>query len=186
MTQCVVSLEQLQVIMPNSKARASVFLEPLNTAMREFGIDTPLRIASTLSQIAVESGELRYTSELATGITYEFRSDLGNTQRGDGRKYKGQGLIQITGKNNFIALMIALNIDCVEHPEIVAEPVNACRSACWFLATHDCFKWMDVGNNQAVSGIVNTGSPTRAPEKINGLKERMKYYQVAKNVLGIT
>jgi putative chitinase len=180
-----ITVEQLIKIMPNAKLRACLFIDALNAAMAEFEISTPLRVASFLSQIAHESGQLLYTKELATGIAYEGNIRLGNTQPGDGRLYKGRGLIQLTGRSNYTALMLALNLDCVEHPELIEQPVNACRSAGWYWQTNSLSKWADQDNNQAVSGVVNTGSPTRAPEKINGLAERMAFYKVAKEVLGI-
>lgn len=181
----IITTEQLVKIMPNAKLRAILFIDALNAAMAEFEIDTPLRVASFIAQIAHESEQLLYTKEIASGIAYENRQDLGNAQPGDGRLYKGRGLIQITGRSNYTALMLALNLDCLEHPELIEQPINACRASTWWWKENNCNKWADQGNNQAVSGIVNTGSPTRPPEKINGLKERMAYYDVAKKVLGI-
>lgn len=178
-----VSASQLLAVMPNAKSRISIFLGPLNAAMSEFGITSKLEVASFLSQCGHESGQLLYTTELATGIAYEGRTDLGNTQPGDGRLFKGRGLIQITGRNNFTALMMALDIDCIVHPEVVAEPVNACRASAWWWSTNNCKKWALEGNNQAVSGIVNTGSPTRSADRINGLADRMALYKKAMEVL---
>ena len=75
--------------MPNAKMRVSVFLEPLNNAMQEFNINTPLRVAAFLSQVAHESCEFLYMKELASGEAYEGRLSLGNTQVGDGKLYRG-------------------------------------------------------------------------------------------------
>ncbi len=68
--------------------------------MNENGINTPLRRVHFFAQIGHESKELIYSEEIASGRAYEGRFDLGNTQPGDGVRFKGRGLIQITGRAN--------------------------------------------------------------------------------------
>jgi putative chitinase len=167
--------DQLLEIMPLAKARIPLFIEPLNKAMEEFDINTPARQASFISQIAHESDQLRYTEEIASGKAYEGRTDLGNHSPGDGEKYKGRGLIQVTGKDNYILMMMDLGIDCVEHPEIVAEVENSCRSAGWFWKTHGLNELADKGNQILVTRRVNGGT--------NGLSQRLAYFDVARKVL---
>ena len=82
--------------------------EPLNSltpaisgTMTRYDINTPLRQVHFLAQIGHESGELRFREEVASGVAYENRRDLGNTQPGDGPRYKGRGLIQLTGRANY-------------------------------------------------------------------------------------
>lgn len=175
-----ITLAQLQAIMPNAKQRASVFLAPLNAAAKEFEITTPERIAAWLAQVAHESGELRYTEEIASGEAYEGRRDLGNSHPGWGKLYKGRGLIQLTGFLNYTALMMALGIDCVEHPEIVAEPVNACRSAGWFWKDRNLNALADKGDFLTISTRVNGKNKDGLP---NGWESRKAYYEKAKEVL---
>jgi putative chitinase len=104
----ILTIEKLRACMPASGARAPIFVEALNHAMLEFDIDTPQRQACFLAQIAHESGSLNYVEELASGADYEGRRDLGNTHEGDGKKFKGAGLLQVTGRTNTLACLAAL------------------------------------------------------------------------------
>lgn len=170
-----ITLEQLQAIMPNARRRAGIFLAGLNATMDEFDINTPARQASFLSQIGHESGQLLYVRELASGGAYEGRKDLGNTQPGDGKRYRGRGLVQITGRANYTACMMALDIDCVEHPELLEQPMNACRSAGWFWRTHGLNALADAGDQVKVTRRINGGT--------NGLADRLALFAVAQRVL---
>lgn len=167
----------LEIAKPVRKADVDKYLTPLNAAMVEFGIDTPLRQAAFLAQLLHESGRLMYVKELASGKAYEGRRDLGNDVPGYGVKYKGRGLIQLTGYNNYVALMMALDIDCVNHPEILEEPINACRSAGWFWATNNLSRYADSGDFLTLTKRINGGT--------NGLKDRQELYARACKVLGV-
>lgn len=169
------NLDQLQKIMPQARQRAGLFLAGLNATMDEFDINTPARQASFLSQIGHESGQLLYVRELASGAAYEGRKDLGNTQPGDGKRFRGRGLIQITGRANYTACMMALDIDCVEHPELLEQPMNACRSAGWFWKTHGLNALADAGDQVKVTRRINGGT--------NGLADRLALFAVAQRVL---
>ena len=85
-----------------------------------------------IAQIGHESGQLKYSEEIASGKAYEGRKDLGNTQQGDGVKFKGRGLIQITGRFNYIQLSKDLGEDFIKNPELLSTPKYAVQSACWF------------------------------------------------------
>jgi len=113
-------------------ARAQFVLQVLEPAMRAGGIDTKLRKAAFLAQVAHESGGFRYTEELASGDAYEGRLDLGNTQSGDGRRYKGRGYIQLTGRANYAEAGRDLGLDLLNFPKLAAQPENAARIAVWF------------------------------------------------------
>lgn len=166
---------QLRRIYPFAGAKIDVFLAPLNAAMAEFDIITLARQASFIAQVGHESGQLRYVREIASGAAYEGRKDLGNTQPGDGVRFRGRGLVQITGRSNYTAAMMALDIDCVEHPELLELPVNACRSAGWFWKTHGLNELADAGDQVKVTRRINGGT--------NGLADRLALFEVAKRVL---
>lgn len=170
-----VTLAQLLAIMPLARARAAAFLAPLNAAMLEFGITTPARQASFLSQVGHESGQLRYVRELASGQAYEGRGDLGNTQRGDGVRFRGRGLLQVTGRTNYAACGKALGLDLLAQPELLEQTVNACRSAGWFWQTKGLNALADAGDQERVTRRINGG--------VNGLAERLALFAVAQRVL---
>lgn len=171
----MITADQLRKIMPHAKTKADLFVGPLNAAMEEFGINTPTRQAAFLAQIGHESGQFRYVRELASGAAYEGRKDLGNNQPGDGVRFRGRGLIQITGRANYIKCMMALDIDCVEHPELLEEPINATRSAAWFWKSHGLNELADAGDQVKVTRRINGG--------INGLADRLALFERATEVL---
>lgn len=170
------TLDQLIKIMPNARSKAGFFLPALNAAMLEFGINTSARQASFLSQVAHESGQLLYIRELASGAAYEGRRDLGNVQTGDGTRFRGRGLIQVTGRTNYAACGKALGLDLLAQPALLEQTVNACRSAGWFWQSRGLNALADAGDQVAVTRRVNGG--------INGLAERLAYFKVAQRVLG--
>lgn len=147
----------------------------LNNAMDEWDITNLLRRASFLAQVGHESMQLFYTKELASGKAYEGRLDLGNTQPGDGVRFKGRGLIQLTGRLNYTKMMMALDVDCVEHPEILEAPDLATRSAGWFWKTHGLNQLADTGDQRRVTKRINGG--------YNGLHDRLTLYEAALKAL---
>jgi putative chitinase len=156
--------------------RATTFLPFLEDAMHEFQINTPKRQAAFLAQIAHESGGLHWLVELwgptpAQG-RYEMRYDLGNIAPGDGYKYRGRGLIQITGRSNYKRAGDALGADLIAQPELLGEPALACRSAGWFWKTHGCNELADTGLFEKITRVIN-GGLTGYPERL-GLWERAK------------
>ena len=172
-----VTLEQLKAIMPRvPAAKASTYLAHLNAAMRERGITTPKRVAAFLAQLAHESGELRYMEEIASGAAYEGRADLGNTQEGDGRRYKGRGPIQLTGRTNYRTAGKALGVELEDNPTRAAEPDVSFRVAAWFWDSRELNSYADTGNFREITRRINGG--------YNGMAEREAYWAKAKAALG--
>jgi len=178
----MITLSQLTAIMPQAGARAARFLPALNDAMAEFGIDTPARQAAFLAQVAHESGSLRYVRELASGEAYDtgrLAGRLGNTPEadGDGQRYKGRGLIQITGRHNYRECSRALFGDdrLLDSPEVLEQAVPACRSAAWFWASRKLNALADAGDFVRITIRINGGT--------NGLDDRLAYYDRAREVL---
>lgn len=145
--------------------------------MAEFEIDTPKRQAAFLAQVAHESGSLRYVRELADGSAYEGRVDLGNTSTGDGIRYKGRGLLQITGKANYVACGTDLGLDLLRFPELLEQPVNASRSAGWFWKKKDLNRFADTDQFGSLTRAINGG--------YNGLDDRIRLWLNIRKVLGL-
>lgn len=176
----MITLKQLQQIVPHAGPKAEIFLALLNDAMAEFGINTPMRQAAFLAQIAFESGGLRYTLEIASGKAYDtgnLAKNLGNTPEadGDGQKYKGRGLIQVTGHNNYEACGKALGLPLLAKPELLEEPENACRSAGWYWASRGLNELADRGAFKKITLLINGG--------FNGLEQREAFYMKAQEAL---
>lgn len=172
----MVSEPILALIMPNCKpAKLADYLPFINRAMEEFEINNPARKAAFLAQLAHESGELRYMEEIASGAAYEGRKDLGNTQPGDGKRYKGRGPVQLTGRANYAKYGPLLGLDLVSHPEIAATKEVGFRIAGLFWMAHDCNKLADAGAFKAITKKINGG--------LTGYDDRCRYYERAKKIL---
>lgn len=157
-------------------------VEYMNKFAEEFGISTPLQWAHYLAQIAHESAEMRYTKELASGVAYDtgrLAKRLGNTPEadGDGQRYKGRGLIQITGRYNYEAYKKYCGFDVVADPELLAKPVGAIRSSMWY--------WKNNGLNQLADKDMLVEITKRVNGGKNGLTKRKEYLLRAKKVLGL-
>jgi putative chitinase len=179
-----ITQQQLLQILPNARSQAGVFVSALNTAMQHYQIVGPKRAAAFVAQIGHESGQLRYVREIwgptAAQRGYEGRKDLGNTVAGDGRKYCGRGLIQVTGRANYAKCGEALGLDLMNHPELLEQPQHACMSAAWFWATNGLNTLADAGDNANIGSIINTGRRGRVP---NGADDRAALYAKALEVL---
>lgn len=162
--------------------RAEKWVKHINAAMNAYCIQTPLQVAHFLAQIGHESGRLVYVREIASGVDYDTgrkAAMLGNTPAadGDGQRYKGRGLIQITGKANYQAVSDALGVDFVRIPEFLEKPEFAAMSAAWF--------WSERKLNE----LADQDLLTRITQKINGgyngINERRALLKALKKVLGI-
>lgn len=172
-----VTTEQMLKIMPYAKNRIPTYIDIINKWTEHFGINTPLRMAHYLAQIAHESAELRYTKELASGSAYEGRKDIGNTQKGDGVRFKGRGLIQITGRANYKAYAKYCGFDVVAKPELLEQPIGAVKSSMWFWQSNGLNEIADTDDVRKVTKRINGG--------YNGLAARQQYLQRAKQVFKI-
>ena len=148
----------------------------IEAAMVEADIVGIPRQAAFLAQVMHETGGFMWLEELASGQAYEGRKDLGNTESGDGRKFKGRGLIMITGRANYTSAGADLGLDLVNNPERAAEPATAARVAAWFWTKKGLNSLADEGKFDSITRKINGG--------LNGKADRDKLFARAKQVLG--
>ena len=151
-----------------------------------YEITTPLRIAHFMAQAAAETGYFRYLKEL-WGPTdaqkrYEGRADLGNTIPGDGFRFRGRGIFQITGRDNYERYGKRLGIDLACNPDFAAQPDTALQIACLYWDDHKLNLYADADNILAVSNGINRGNPASVREP-NGFAARKAALAKAKAVL---
>ena len=198
-----ITAQQLLQIFPNAGQVAGVFVPVLNTAMSRYQIVGLKRVAAFIAQVGHESGHLtrlvenlnysadalrrnwpnRFNVELASAVARKpeqianiaYGNRMGNTAPGDGWKYRGRGLIQITGKNNYRACGEVLGLDLIAQPELLEKPQHACMSAAWFWATNGLNTLADAGRLDAITQRINSGQ--------NGATDRQALYAKALKVL---
>ncbi|MCY7262712.1 glycoside hydrolase family 19 protein [Pseudomonas protegens] len=177
--------QQLLQILPNARRQAGVFVPALNATMSKYAIITRLRVAAFIAQIGHESGHLQYVRELGNDRylskydTGTLAKRLGNTPEadGDGQKYRGRGLIQITGRANYEACSEALFCDSrlLNTPELLESPTYAALSAGWFWQQASLNTLADKGDFLTITKRINGGT--------NGLADRQALYERALKVL---
>jgi putative chitinase len=187
-------------------AMADKWLDALNATAERFDINTPERIAGFLSQLAHESGGFTATSEnlnyradtltrvwpsrFPPGVAESYamqpekiankaycdRMGNGDEASGEGWKYRGRGLIQLTGKDNYAAFTINCDVDALNNPDLLAEPELAALSAGWFWSKNNLNALADAKNVEGMTRRINGG--------LNGLDDRQaKYAKVVESML---
>lgn len=212
----MIELHQLQAICKTDKGRAAcaAYVEHLNSFMAMYGIDTPLREAMFLAQIAHESQDftrvtenLNYSAQGLAGTwpkryrgansqpnslahslhrnpqaiannVYADRMGNGPEASGDGWRYRGRGLKQLTGKSNYSLAGKAMGLDLVGKPELLEKPEHAAESACWFWKENGLNSYADRSDVAGATRVINGGQI--------GLDERKDYYDRATEALGVT
>ena len=198
-----ITAQQLLQILPNAGHVAGVFVPVLNTAMTRYQIVGTSRIAAFIAQVGHESGQLtrlvenlnysadalrktwpsRFDMEMASAAARKpeqianivYGNRMGNTAAGDGWKYRGRGLIQSTGKNNYRACGEALGLALIAQPELLEKPQHACMSAAWFWASRGLNTLADAGKFDTITQRINGGQ--------NGVADRQALYAKALKVL---
>jgi predicted chitinase len=177
MSEWTISPDALKHVCPNLRHDdAVVIARGLGEAFRRYDITTRARAAMAIAQWAHESANFSTREEFASGEQYEGRRDLGNTQPGDGKRFKGRGRIQITGRTNYMAIAKALSIDCVKQPAILAtSPHSEIASGQWW-QDHACNAFCDRDDFIGLTKRINGG--------LNGLDDRQRLLARARNVAG--
>ena len=177
----IITRQQLKAITPSTPdSRIDTFIPHLNNYLPKYGIDTPNEVAAFLAQVLHESGGLKWLREIwgptAAQSRYEGRKDLGNTVKGDGKKFLGRGLIQLTGRANYERMSKDMFGDnrLLNTPDLLATPEYAVKSACIY------WKWR---NMDAIDDDTNIKDETkRVNGGYNGLADRQQYFDRALKV----
>lgn len=206
-----ISVGELQEIMGCNKEVASAYTLNLNKFMKEYGINSKERVAMFLAQVGHESGRLkrvvenlnysskglittwpsRYNKELAERhhrkpeliANHVYGGRMGNSNTGDGWKYRGRGLIQLTGYDNYMAYQIDSGDPVTVRPDLLERSEYAVKVSCWYWKKNNLNKWADEGDIVRCSSVINTGKSSSPEKFINGLDDRKALYRKALSVL---
>lgn len=198
----MITKEQLHHAMPRATVdNITRYVEPFQQTMEKYFITTPLRMAHFVSQLAHESLELKHVSEnlnyskagliatfpkyfkdpaLAASLEHKpeaianlvYGNRMGNVDAGDGWRFRGRGLIGITGKTNYVNLSKETGIPCVAQPELLEGAECAVLSAGWFWNKYLINAMADADDVVAVTKRINGG--------LIGLQSRKEYLKLAK------
>lgn len=174
----LITLPQFKAIMLGAKdATLITHLPYANDCMKFYDINTPLRIAHFLAQCGHESMSLRYMHEIASGQAYEGRGDLGNTEPGDGKKFRGHGAIQLTGRANHQSFFDYIGKpELIDTPEVLETDLSlAWKASGWFWMSRKLNNYADRDDVRTITKRINGG--------LNGLEDRRQYLSRAKKAL---
>lgn len=150
------------------------------------GIDTPPRLAEFLAQACLETDYFRtlceYWGPTAAQRRYEGRKDLGNTEPGDGKRFMGRGIFQLTGRANYRAYGCRLGLDLEAQPELAARPDVSVRAAALYWADKGLNAYADRGDTRAIARAINRGSAT-ADKPANHEADRIRIAKIARTQL---
>lgn len=154
---------------------------PITAAMEEFEVNTPERQAAFIAQIAHETGRFKWIREIwgptQAQLRYEGRADLGNIHPGDGKRYMGRGLIQLTGRNNYRSASARFGVDFETDPDLVCAPEWAARIAGDFWKSRSLNELADEGAFERITRKINGG--------LNGYTDRVVLYDKAMRALDV-
>ena len=202
--------QQLLQILPRARPVAGIFLPALNRAMTRWKIDSRLRQVAFLAQVGHESGQLRtlvenlnysadalvrtwpsrFTAKTAVAYArqpekiansvYGGRMGNGPEASGDGWRYRGRGLLQVTGRSNYRETGAGLGLPLEQEPELLEQAEHAAQSAAWWWTKRGLNEMADAGRIRDIGSIINTGQPGKTP---SGSAERLALYDLALRVL---
>lgn len=203
----ILTAAQLAQALDCQKSRAELWIDPINAALDRYEINEPILIAAFLAQIGHESARLTAVEEnlnySANGLrstfpkyfttqqagayarkpkaianrVYANRMGNGDERSGDGWRYRGKGLIQITGKDNHAACGEALGLDLLTAPELLMQPVYAAMSAAWYWASRGLNKRARDNDIRDETRVINGGT--------HGLADRQALYDAARAAIGV-
>ena len=176
----LITIEEFKKSITNiTPQNVNKYYVPIMEQSEAYCVNTKLRLAHFLAQVGHETLSFVYYREIASGKAYEGRKDLGNIQAGDGEKFRGRGLIQITGRDNYKKASVAIFGDTrlLEQPELLELPEWGTKSAFWFWQSHKLNSLADKDDIKTITKRINGG--------LNGFLDRNDRLKRAKKVFGI-
>lgn len=176
----MISLLAVQAICNSKRPQIEAVYPAITKCLDRWDLQTPIRQAMFIAQTAAETGGYQWLAELASGSAYEGRADLGNTEPGDGVRFKGRGLIQLTGRGLYTRCSEELYWPrdlLLTQPELLEQPDYAANSAGWFWDFKQLNRLADASDIVGASRRINGGN--------SGLAERMDLYKRACYALGV-
>lgn len=201
----IVTKEQLQKIMPHLHADQAIIYEPIFQAMlAKYNMTSPLRKSAFIANVAHETGELQYLRELwgptpqqilyerdpgqkwGEGLTLKDRNylafNLGNSEVGDGKLFRGRGGFQYTGRKNYFILSKKMGVDLIKTPGLLEQSAIAIESAAIYWMDNHLVEYADLDKLDPIADVINRGHVTKAQGDSNGWDQRLFYYNKAKQV----
>lgn len=172
----MLTAEMIKQIVPNSKLEVvGPLVQYFNMNAEKYAINTYWRIVHFIAQAAHESAHFRTLEEYASGEAYEGRKDLGNIHPGDGKRYKGRGIFQLTGRTNYRNMGNRLGVDLENNPELAETPKISVLTAMEYWKSRNLNQYADRDDVDQITRLINGGD--------NGLADRKKYLAKAKEVI---
>lgn len=172
----MITREMIKAIAPNSKEEIiGPLVGYLNKYMPKYEVNNYLRVCHFLAQAAHEAASFRTLQEYASGAAYEGRKDLGNVNKGDGVRYKGRGIFQLTGRTNYRSIGAKIGMDLENNPELAESPEVSVLTALEYWKSRNLNPLADADNVEAITRKINGG--------LNGFDDRKKYLAKCKQVI---
>jgi putative chitinase len=168
-----ITVEMIMIIAPRAKKSLVESIVPfLNQYMPRYEVTTHLRVAHFIAQCAHESDSFKTMREYASGKAYEGRKDLGNVHKGDGVRFRGRGIIQLTGRYNYRQMGEKLDLELERNPQLAESPEIAVLTALEYWKSRNINHWADLNSVVQVTKKINGGT--------NGLRDRKFYLKRAR------
>lgn len=173
----VITQNTIKAIAPRAKESISKAVATVVTERgADYGVENAKEVCHFLAQAAHESDGFRTTQEYASGQAYEGRKDLGNTRKGDGKRYKGRGIFQLTGRENYRKAGEALGLPLESKPHLAAHAENSVLIALWYWKSRNLSRYANKDDIRTITKRINGG--------LNGFSDRKLYFRRAWATLG--
>ena len=171
----IININKLKKLAPRSSKDINAVASAFNKWLPLYQINTERRVDAFLAQALHETGGFRWWRELGSEKYFQkyepntsIGKRLGNIYPGDGYRYRGRGIFQLTGRYNYGRMGVALNLDLLNHPDWASTIDVAIQIACQYWKDKNLNRFADIGDIKTITYRINGG--------LNGFQDRLKYY----------